>query len=150
MMILDGPLGEEVGWRGFLLPQLLKKIHPVTASIFVGVIWYVWHIPIYAADGRGVPLVFLYTCVMYSLIFTWFFIKSRGSTLLIILLHNAANYFVYIRRILFPQVQTMDLYLYVFLSLVLILGIWAAIALHSSWRIQVRGLSEEDRVPVSI
>ena len=134
MAIVDGPLGEEVGWRGFLLPELLKKIHPIPASIFVGVVWYVWHIPLYAADGKGTPPIFLLSCVLYSLIFTWFFLKSNGSTLLIILLHNASNYFIYIRRLLFPQLQNVDLYSYIFLGLVLVISIWAAMAIHNSDR----------------
>jgi membrane protease YdiL (CAAX protease family) len=134
MAIMDGPLGEEVGWRGFLLPQLLKKFHPVPASIFVGIVWYAWHIPLYAIDGKGTPPIFLFTCVIYSLIFTWFYLKSDGSTLLMILLHNASNYFIYIRRILFPQVQKIDLYIYLYVALVSILGIWAAIAIHNLWR----------------
>src|SRR5262245_41912470 len=134
MAILDGPLGEEVGWRGFLLPQLLKKFHPVPASIFVGIVWYIWHIPLYAVDGKGTPPIFLFTCVIYSLIYTLFFLKSDGSTLLMILLHNASNYFIYIRRILYPQVQKIDLYSYTYVALVLILGIWAAIAIHNLWR----------------
>jgi hypothetical protein len=102
----------------------------VTASVFVGIIWFLWHIPLYAADGQGTPPIFLFSCVMYSLIFTWFYFKSEGSTLLIILLHNSANYFVYIRRMLFPQVQHANLYVSVFAFLVLILGVWAAIAIH--------------------
>lgn len=134
MAIVDGPLGEEVGWRGFLLPQLLKKFHPVPSSIFVGIVWYVWHIPLYAVDGKGTPLIFLFSCVMLSLIFTWFFLKGNGSTLLIILLHNASNYFIYIRRIMFPQLQKIDLYSYIYMASILILGIWAAIAIHKLWR----------------
>jgi membrane protease YdiL (CAAX protease family) len=134
MAIVDGPLGEEVGWRGFLLPELLKKIHPIPASIFVGIVWYVWHIPLYAADGKGTPPIFLFMCVLLSLIFTWFFLKSGGSTLLMILLHNSSNYFIYTRRLLYPQLQKIDLYSYTYMALLSILGVWAAIAIHKLWR----------------
>lgn len=53
MALIDGPLGEEVGWRGVLLPQLLQTMRPLTASLIVGVVWYLWHVPLYAADGKG-------------------------------------------------------------------------------------------------
>jgi uncharacterized protein len=134
MAIMDGPLGEEVGWRGFLLPQLLKKFHPVPASIFVGIVWYAWHIPLYAVDGKGTPLLFLLKCVMLSLIFTWFFLKGNGSTLLMIVLHNASNYFIYIRRIVYPQLQNIDLYSITYMGLLLVVGIWSSIAIHKLWR----------------
>jgi uncharacterized protein len=96
MAIFDGPLGEEIGWRGLLLPQLLKSFGPITASIVVGGVWWAWHIPLYVADGK--PLTtgdwaeFLAETVGLSLIMTWFFLKSGGSTLMTIVLHNASNY----------------------------------------------------------
>lgn len=52
MLVFDGPLGEEIGWRGLLLPQLLKTMNPIGATIIVGVIWFVWHVPLYLADGK--------------------------------------------------------------------------------------------------
>lgn len=100
MAILDGPLGEEVGWRGLLLPQLLRKMGPITASIVVGGIWWLWHVPLYLADGKistgGDWVDFLIDTLALSTIFTWFFLRSGGSTLLAILLHNASNYSIYL------------------------------------------------------
>ena len=55
-----GPLGEEGGWRGYLLPRLLARTDALTASAVIGVIWAVWQLPIVVlfADARdGVPLV---------------------------------------------------------------------------------------------
>ncbi len=50
-----GPLGEEGGWRGYLLPRMLGSMGDIPASIVVGVIWACWHLPIMAmfADWRG-------------------------------------------------------------------------------------------------
>ena len=108
MIVLDGPLGEEIGWRGVLLPQLMKKRRPLSASVIVGVIWYAWHIPLYATDSRmNTPfeyILFLYQCIALSVIFTWFFVKSGGSTLLMIYLHAASNYSTFLRFKLFPRV----------------------------------------------
>ena len=44
---------EEPGWRGFALPQLLKRQSPVVASLFLGIIWAIWHIPFTFSTGRG-------------------------------------------------------------------------------------------------
>ena len=54
-----GPLGEEGGWRGYLLPRLLERGNEARASLIIGIIWALWHLPIMAmfADWRsGVPL----------------------------------------------------------------------------------------------
>ncbi len=52
-----GPFGEEFGWRGYLLPRLVRKISVVPAVLVVGVIWAIWHWPLLyqgfvAAPGR--------------------------------------------------------------------------------------------------
>jgi uncharacterized protein len=44
---LFGPLGEEFGWRGFLLPRFVKQFSAVPACFFVGVIWAIWHWPLF-------------------------------------------------------------------------------------------------------
>jgi membrane protease YdiL (CAAX protease family) len=65
-------IGEEVGWRGFLFPELLKKTNFLTASIISGVVWGVWHFPliIFAPevfDFGELPLYF--ALPMFTLIF---------------------------------------------------------------------------------
>jgi membrane protease YdiL (CAAX protease family) len=46
-----GPLGEELGWRGFALPRLLKGRSALSAGIILGVIWGVWHLPAFIISG---------------------------------------------------------------------------------------------------
>jgi len=83
MVVLGGPLGEEVGWRGLLLPQLLREMGPIAASIAVGGVWWLWHVPLYRADGRisttGDWIDFLIDTLALSIIFTWFFLRSGCS-----------------------------------------------------------------------
>jgi membrane protease YdiL (CAAX protease family) len=101
MALLDGPLGEEVGWRGVMLPQLLKTIRPLPAAVLVGIVWYVWHVPLYALDGKGMTVwehvLFAVACIALSIILTWFFLKSNASTFLAIYLHNCSNFFTFVR-----------------------------------------------------
>jgi membrane protease YdiL (CAAX protease family) len=45
MQIITGAVGEELGWRGFLLPRLRKYYGPVTAAWVMGSLWSLWHVP---------------------------------------------------------------------------------------------------------
>jgi CAAX protease family protein len=131
MALIDGPLGEEVGWRGVLLPQLLETMRPLTASVIVGVVWYLWHVPLYAADGKGMGVadhaLFALSCVALSVIYTWFWQRSNGSTLFAIFLHNCSNYFIFLRVKLFtplgPSPWPRAVYFTLLFALALLLGI---------------------------
>ncbi len=70
---------EEPGWRGFALPRLQERFSPVKATLVLGLIWGVWHIPLYGPVGFVVPLVLAF-------FYTWVFNRT-GSTLMAILLH---------------------------------------------------------------
>ncbi len=87
--------GEEVGWRGFLLPRLLATRGAVSASILVGVIHAVWHWPLIVLPHQylsGVPLVaFSVFVVSEAFLFTWLSQNTGGSVLLAALLHGSSN-----------------------------------------------------------
>ncbi len=132
MLVFDGPLGEEVGWRGVLLPQLLKQVDAIRASLLVGCVWFAWHIPLYLADGKDLhPLSFFVEVVSLSVITTWFFLKSGGSTAMAIFFHNATNYaqFLLIKsfRIEDADFATVEM---IYDSLLVAVAIVAALALH--------------------
>jgi membrane protease YdiL (CAAX protease family) len=140
MALLDGPLGEEIGWRGVLLPELLRRLSPVSAAVIVGVVWYAWHVPLYAADdklpGLAEHAIFLYTCIALSLIFTWFFMESRASTFLMVYLHNATNYSTLLRFKLFAKVGESRLPALVYVVLLLIGAVLATLALARRARLE--------------
>jgi len=99
MAIIDGPLGEEIGWRGLLLPALLRETGPLLASLIVGVIWGVWHVPLYVADGRAMGLgawaFFLAQTTAYSVVFTWFYLRVNQSVFFCIFLHESTNFAIF-------------------------------------------------------
>jgi uncharacterized protein len=78
MLIFGGQ--EEPGWRGFLLPRLEASHNPVRATLILGLIWGVWHVPLYGALGFVVPL-------LLAFFYTWLYNRT-GSILLAIVLHG--------------------------------------------------------------
>lgn len=114
MIFLDGPLGEEIGWRGLLLPRWLEFRNPVQACLLVGVVWWAWHIPMYLADGKANTAfdwaLFLVTTLSLSLIVGWLYIRSGGSVLIATLFHTASNYaiFLFLRTLWHPVGDAME------------------------------------------
>lgn len=94
--IVGGPLGEEPGWRGFLLPELAKRFSPAVASLIVAAIWLLWHIPLFwlegAAQEGGSILYFALSVLSMSFLFTLLWLKSGGSLLLAVVFHTMINY----------------------------------------------------------
>ncbi len=87
--------GEEIGWRGYALPRLAKRIGFRLASIVVGVIWACWHIPqffLVAADTyqQSFP-VWAAEVTALSIAMTWLYAHTNGSLLLMMLMHAAVN-----------------------------------------------------------
>ena len=88
-------VGEELGWRGYALPLLLEKRSAVVASLILGVVWGLWHLPTFLVPGTpqyGLPLpAFVLLTVEYSILMTWVFLHTKGSVLLATLFHGAIN-----------------------------------------------------------
>lgn len=97
MALTDG-LGEELGWRGSALPRLLSRHNALAASLILGVLWVLWHLPLVWTEGY--PLyqqpawLLLADALAKSVIFTWVFLNTRGSVLLAVLLHASTNLLV--------------------------------------------------------
>jgi membrane protease YdiL (CAAX protease family) len=96
MLLVTGTLGEEVGWRGFALPRLLARMSPIAASLLLGAVWGIWHLPSFFVSGlpqAGLQIpVFLLGALSLSVIATWILIHSRGSVFLSMLLHFSVNF----------------------------------------------------------
>jgi membrane protease YdiL (CAAX protease family) len=89
-----GSMGEELGWRGFCLPLLLKIHHPVKASVILGLIQAIWHLPIDISSSDIPALMVLFRigwAISITIIFTWIYLKSPANLLTAILLHTSVN-----------------------------------------------------------
>jgi CAAX protease family protein len=133
--LVDGPLGEEIGWRGYLLPKLLERRGPLVASLVVGVVWYLWHLPLYLATGRfemtaTFLLGYLVQNVAWSFVHTWFFRRSGGSAFLAVLLHTAGNYSVYLLVTFFPALEQAPATEAIYVAVVAVTALCAAAAMQ--------------------
>lgn len=86
---------EEIGWRGFALPRLQSRYHALTAALVVGVLWGLWHLPLFWIVGnpqsREPFITFLIGIVAQSILYTWLYNSSKGSLLIVSLFHAAIN-----------------------------------------------------------
>jgi CAAX protease family protein len=95
-LLITGPLGEELGWRGYALPRLLTRFNPFFTSLMLGVIWGVWHLPSLFISSLvqsqlTIP-VFIFGAICMSVLVTWLFQHSGGSILITILFHYMVNF----------------------------------------------------------
>ena len=101
--LFAGPLGEELGWRGFLLTELQQYWSPLKSATVIGIIWFLWHVPLFYApfgtlvSGMGTEInmlhVLMYLAMLLALswIITWLVNASRGSVLIAVLFHLFVN-----------------------------------------------------------
>ena len=94
LFFVGGPM-EEFGWRGYALPRLLKKTSFLWASIVLGILHGLWHLPLHFMDGTVQSYIpvweFIAVTAVGSIIYTWIFINTSGSLTAMILHHWAAN-----------------------------------------------------------
>ena len=86
--------GEELGWRGFLQEHMNDRFGWLVTSLLIGVIWAVWHLPLWMIDSphaQIAPLLFASHVMLYSVIIGAAYTVSGGSILPAILLHLTFN-----------------------------------------------------------
>ncbi|HET7479355.1 MAG TPA: CPBP family intramembrane glutamic endopeptidase, partial [Rubrobacteraceae bacterium] len=77
-LFAGGPVFEEIGWRGFALPRLQRLYGPLVGSLILGVLWGMWHLPLFFIPSwdtpHGSPLdiaLFVIWAVSIAILFTW-------------------------------------------------------------------------------
>ncbi len=86
-------LGEEIGWRGFVLPRLQKDYNAFFATTILTFFWALWHLPqfFYVFEASIAPgwLIGLFAG---AIVFTWLFNNTEGSILIVAMFHGCFNY----------------------------------------------------------
>ncbi len=122
-------IGEEVGWRGFLLRGLLRSRSPMVATAVVAVVWALWHSPLYFIPGMpsyGQPfLAFVLWVVPFAFLLTWLWLGTR-SAWLATLMHGSGNLAA---SLVFPQSDPGTLFVFSAFGMAII----AAVLVASAW-----------------
>jgi membrane protease YdiL (CAAX protease family) len=85
-------LGEEPGWRGFALPELLQRHSPTIATLILASVWAVWHLPLIGTEfPLAIVPAFLFSLFGATFVQTWLFERTKGSLLLQMILHATVN-----------------------------------------------------------
>jgi uncharacterized protein len=89
---LDGPMGEEPGWRGFALPGLQAQRSPFLATLILAVLVTVWHLPLWVVPqfgaGTGDILGDILGTLGVTFWYSWLFNHTGGSVLMTIVAHS--------------------------------------------------------------
>ena len=92
--LIMGPLGEEFGWRGFLYPIIKSSYGWMGSALIVGVIWAIWHAPLWFLNSpqSKIPFWAFFTIVvLLSILMSMIYNHSQGSIIMVILLHLSFN-----------------------------------------------------------
>jgi hypothetical protein len=131
-LILIGPISEELGWRGYLLSKLQLKWNAFVSSVFIGIVWAFWHLPLFFLIGTSqhelhLPFIgFLVGTVAVSIIFTWINNNTDNSIWAAILLHWLYTYAAQVNSTgvtRSPKYNWLEFSPYVLIAIVL-LAIW--------------------------
>jgi uncharacterized protein len=124
MITITGAMGEELGWRGFALPWLQSRMSALSASILLGMIWVLWHAPLWFA-GLGFEespfLAYAITGISFTVLVTWACNNSRGSLVIASLFHLTLNISINI-------IESKALYIHAFLflafAMIIVVDLW--------------------------
>jgi membrane protease YdiL (CAAX protease family) len=84
--------GEEIGWRGYALPRLQVRYHALYSALVMGVIWSLWHIPLWIHSWNPTAYAWYSVGVLAKSVFiTWIYNSTGGSLLLATLCHATWN-----------------------------------------------------------
>ncbi|MFD1334928.1 CPBP family intramembrane glutamic endopeptidase [Oceanobacillus iheyensis] len=123
--LVRGPLGEELGWRGYALNELQKRYSPLKSSIIVGVLWGGWHTPLWFAMGyTGIHLfkyilLFMIGILSFSIIMAFFYNLNK-NLMIPIIMHQLFNYSLVIVKGDLLDILTYVMILYLVVAILLI------------------------------
>jgi membrane protease YdiL (CAAX protease family) len=95
LLWLLGALPEEYGWRGYAMERLLKGNSPLIASLILGLVWGLWHLPLHFISTTTQYVIpiweYVLQTVVLTIIYTWLYLGTGGSVLVAGIFHAMGN-----------------------------------------------------------
>ena len=95
IFFLGGPLGEEFGWRGYALEPMQRRWGALVASLGLGLLWGLWHLPLHFIEGTAQQVIpvwqFVAQQMVLAVLYTWLFNHTGGSVLAAMVFHALGN-----------------------------------------------------------
>jgi membrane protease YdiL (CAAX protease family) len=130
-MIFLGGGQEEIGWRGYISPLFEKKYGLIIGSLIIGIIWAVWHIPLWFMLGTSQSFMpfgaFVLMTIGYSYLFSWIVALSKNKLFSGLVAHGAANAFITLFPHLIMETNNVQVRFWIYCVLILVIGIIIAI-----------------------
>lgn len=120
---------EELGWRGYALPRMMSRLSPLAASLGLGVLWAIWHLPLFLAGD--IPWADAAFIVAVSVLFTAVFVRTNQSVLIAFLMHASINAAGGVTVLLFEGGDRTQMYWAV--TAVTVAVVVAVVGLRPSW-----------------
>ena len=134
LLVLGGPVGEEFGWS-YLSDRLDRRMSLRLASLVLGIVWAMWHLPLFFVEVPGLSQRFVPFPAFLALsfatrgLFAWTYYRGGRSILSNLLMHNGLNVGLSIVAVVLPTIGSAQPRLWCFSMLIAL----AAIALWSFW-----------------
>jgi membrane protease YdiL (CAAX protease family) len=95
LQVFTGAMGEELGWRGFLLSHLERRLSPRVAALVMAITWALWHLPAFFFPGMPQqhmpPIAFLLMVAAFGIFLALLFNRTRGHVVSTMLAHFSFN-----------------------------------------------------------
>jgi hypothetical protein len=95
LQVFTGAMGEELGWRGFLLSHLERRLSPRVAAVVMAIAWALWHLPAFFFPGMPQqhmpPTAFLLMVAAFGIFLALLFNRTRGHLVSTMLAHFSFN-----------------------------------------------------------
>lgn len=132
ILLTGGPLQEEFGWRGTLLDPLQARFGALGASLLVGAIWALWHIPLFLFPNDVGPYYgrpfwgTVVTLMLISVLFTWIWNNTGRSMVAVLIFHTMFNLSHWVLPGLEDDTAALVLFALQFAMVAVVIGLFGA------------------------
>jgi membrane protease YdiL (CAAX protease family) len=127
IMIFFGGGQEEIGWQGYILPHLENKFGLIIGGLFLGIIWGIWHLPLWIIPGSTQVFTNFYGFILltigYSYLFSWIIYKSGKRLFSGLVVHGVANAFAALFPFLILEDNVKQIRMWTYFLLIFVIGI---------------------------